>query len=385
MLRYYQVEAVNSLIEAGIGMIEAATSAGKTWINAALVDAFGKCGLKTITIVPSTSLVIQTIKDFKTAGLDVGEYTGKNKDIDHLHVVSTWQAIKNHPHLMQQFQVVVVDEVHQSKSKILNELVNVHGANIPYRFGLTGTLPKDEVERLTIHTAFGDVKYTLPASELMEQGYVSTVEVNLLQLYENHPDGYFPDFTAERSYLNTRNERTEWIADQVIDKSKMPLGNTFVLVSSVAMGKKLQKLIPGSTFLHGADDALTRKEVYDKFDQNNNMVVIATVQIAGTGLSIDRIFHLFLIDIGKSFTRVIQAIGRSLRMGADKNHAHVYDICSTLKYSKRHTAIRAQYYKEAKYPFKRATVKYRSYDDKFSKNEQDNILAQLEQDISLDY
>lgn len=385
ILRYYQVEAVNALIAAGIGMIEAATSAGKTWINAALVNAYGLKGLKTITIVPSTSLVIQTIKDFRTAGLDVGEYTGKVKDLEHLHTVSTWQAIKNHPQLMSQFQVVVVDEVHQAKSKILNELVNVHGAHIAYRFGLTGTLPKDEVERLTIHTAFGNVKYVLPASTLMEEGYVSTVDVQVLQLYENHPDGYFPDFTAERSYLNTRNERMEWIADQIIAKSEQEFGNTFVLVSSVSVGKKLQKLIPNSIFLHGVDDAGSRKLVYDEFDKQNNMVVIATVQIAGTGLSIDRIFHLFLIDIGKSFTRVIQAIGRSLRMGADKNHAYVYDVCSNLKYSKKHLLMRAQYYKDAKYPFNKNVIKYRKYEDKFTTTYQDDVLAQLEDEISLDY
>lgn len=356
-----------------------------TWINAALVNAYGVKGLKTITIVPSTSLVIQTIADFRAAGLDVGEYSGKSKDLEHLHIVSTWQAIKNHPHLMALFQVVVVDEVHQAKSKILNELVNVHGANIPYRFGLTGTLPKDEVERLTIHTAFGDVKYTLPASELMDQGFVSTVEVSIEQMFENHPDGYFPDYTAEKSYLNTRKERTEWMADRIIEKRNLPLGNSLVLVSSIAMGKKLQKLIPNSIFLNGADDADSRKTEYDKFATQNDMVVIATVQIAGTGLSIDRIFHLFLIDIGKSFTRVIQAIGRSLRMGADKNHAYVYDICSNLKYSKKHLLVRVQYYKEAKYPFVRKVVKYRDYNDKFVGNSQDVLLSQLEADISLDY
>lgn len=384
-LRYYQVEAVNALIADGIGLIEAATSAGKTWINAALVNAYGLRGLRSITIVPSTSLVIQTLKDFKTAGLDVGEYTGKTKDMNHQHVISTWQAIKNHPHLMKQFQVVVVDEVHQAKSKILNELVNVHGAHIPYRFGLTGTLPKDPVDKLTIHTAFGNVKYVLPAATLMSEGYVSTTEVAMLQLFENHPDGYFPDFTAERSYLNTRRERTEWIADLIIEKSSEAKGNSLVLVSSIAIGKKLQKLIPNSVFLNGTDDADARKIEYDKFEENNNIVVIATVQIAGTGLSINRIFHLFLIDIGKSFTRVIQAIGRSLRMSEDKNHSYVWDLCSNLKYSKRHLAVRAQYYKEAQYTFTKRVVKYREYNDDFTKNTQDAILAELENNISLDY
>lgn len=384
-LRYYQVDAVNALLAEGKGMIEASTSAGKTWINAALVNAYGLQGLKTITIVPSTSLVIQTIKDFRDAGMDVGEYTGKTKDIEHTHVISTWQALKNHPEIMQRFHVVVVDEVHQAKSKILNELVNIHGAQVPYRFGLTGTLPKDEVERLTIHNAFGEVKYTIPAHELIEQDFISSVQVTVAQLWENHPTGYFPDFTAEKSYLQIRRERLEWIADTVIEKAAQPKGNAMVLVSSVGIGKKLQKLIPNSIFLHGADSAEDRKKVYDLFETNDNMTVIATVQIAGTGLSIDRIFNLFLVDIGKSFTRVIQAIGRGLRRnGSDKDHVNVFDVCSTLKYSKKHLAMRLQYYTDAKYPFTKTIVKYREYDDKFDQT-QDDILKLIESETSLDY
>jgi superfamily II DNA or RNA helicase len=384
-LRYYQVDAVNALIADGKGMIEASTSAGKTWINAALVDAYGKCGLKTITIVPSTSLVIQTIKDFRDAGMDVGEYTGKTKDLEHTHVISTWQAIKNHPEIMQRFQVVVVDEVHGAKGKVLNDLVNVHGAKIPYRFGLTGTLPKDPVERLTIHNAFSDVKYTIPAHELQEQNFISSVNITIAQLFENHPKGYFPDFTAEKSYLQLKRERLDWIADKVIEKAALPKGNAMVLVSSVGIGKKLQKLIPNSIFLHGTDSAEDRKKVYDLFETNDNMIVIATVQIAGTGLSIDRIFNLFLIDIGKSFTRVIQAIGRGLRKNSsDKDHVNVFDVCSNLKYSNNHLLMRIQYYKDAKYPFTKTVVRYRDYDDAFD-DTQDALMKQIESETTLDY
>ncbi len=50
-LRYYQVEAVNALIDNAGGIVVAGTGAGKTMANAALVDVYGKKGLKTYTIV----------------------------------------------------------------------------------------------------------------------------------------------------------------------------------------------------------------------------------------------------------------------------------------------------------------------------------------------
>jgi len=59
-----------------------------------------------------------------------------------------------------------------------------------------------------------------------------------------------------------------------------------------------------------------------------------------------------LIEPGKSFVRVIQSIGRSLRVADDKDYADIYDITSNCKFAKRHLTKRKQFYREAEYPFK---------------------------------
>ncbi len=64
------------------------------------------------------------------------------------------------------------------------------------------------------------------------------------------------------------------------------------------------------------------------------------------------------IDVGKSFIRIIQTIGRGLRKAPDKDSVHVTDICSDLKYSKKHLRERAKYYNEAQYKFKKHLVDY---------------------------
>lgn len=109
-LRDYQVEMVNALTENGGGIAIAGTGAGKTLVNATLVDVYGQQGLKTITIVPNQDLIEQTRTEFLSWGLDTGEYSGDNKDINHTHVVSTWQALQNNKKIISEFQVVVVDE-----------------------------------------------------------------------------------------------------------------------------------------------------------------------------------------------------------------------------------------------------------------------------------
>lgn len=109
-LRYYQVELVNALLQHGHGVAIAGTGSGKTLAGAALVETYAKQGLRSITIVPSDDLISQTRNEFKYWELDVGEYSGSRKDINHTHVVSTWQALQNNPAILNNFRVVVVDE-----------------------------------------------------------------------------------------------------------------------------------------------------------------------------------------------------------------------------------------------------------------------------------
>jgi superfamily II DNA or RNA helicase len=350
---------------------------------AALCDLYGKAGLSTVTIVPSKDLIEQTYKEYVICELDTGRYSGDNKDINHRHIVSTWQSLKNNPLLMEQFDMVIVDEVHGAKGKMLQSLLVDHGATIRLRFGLTGTLPKEETDAMAVRIGVGDVKYTISARQLMDQGHLAQLDIQILQLEEDFDkeyaeyrqdnpfdkrtltqfkDGYFPDYQAEKRYLQSNNERIEWIADYISLKRDEKKGNVFCLVDGIRFGKKLAEAIPGAVFVHGKDKQKARQEIYQMFKDNDNLVVIATVHIASTGLSINRIFNMMFIDVGKSFIRVIQTIGRGLRKAKDKDSVLVTDICSDLKYGKRHLTERTKFYKEAQYPYKKKKVKYSDVD-----------------------
>lgn len=382
ILRYYQVDGVNALIENGGGVILAATGSGKTFMDAALCDTYNKQGLKTLTIVPSQDLIVQTKNDFVSLKLDTGEYSGDLKDLNHQHIISTWQALQNNPNIVKMFQVVVVDECHGAKSQVLKELLINHGKNIQYRFGLTGTLPKAETDAMTVHIAAGPVVYEIPAHQLQSEGYLANMHIDIYQLEENltneyqeflkHTDfegekpptyttfknSYYPEWNQEKSHLNTYKPRLEWIKEFIEVKKNAKKGNVFCLVDSIPFGKRLAKMIDDAVFVYGKDKKEARKQIYELFRDNNNLVVIANVQIASTGLNIKRIFNMMFIDIGKSFIRTIQTIGRGLRKAEDKDFVNVSDICSDLKYGKRHLTDRTKYYREACYPYKKHVVKY---------------------------
>jgi superfamily II DNA or RNA helicase len=382
VLRDDQVEGINKLIESGYGICVAGTGSGKTIACVALTKAYGDLGIKSLIIVPDQSLIAQTKAEYIHCGLDTGEYSGLHKTLDHQHVVSTWQALQNNPNVVKLFNMVIVDECHGLKGPVLKTILTEHAGGIPYRFGFTGTLPKEKADQMAVHIAVGPTRFEMPARTLIEKGVLATLQIDILQLqedlreewikfckkeaigkpptYNQFKDQYYPDYTAEKAYLHRNKKRIEWIADMIEVKRDMKKGNVLCLVDNIAFGRRLAAQIANAKFVNGKDikTAEERKKVYDLFKDENNLVVIATVHIAGTGLNIRRIFNLITIDIGKSFIRVVQAIGRGLRKADDKDHVTYTDVCSDLKYGKRHCQQRVNFYKEQQYPHKKHRINY---------------------------
>jgi superfamily II DNA or RNA helicase len=94
------------------------------------------------------------------------------------------------------------------------------------------------------------------------------------------------------------------------------------------------------------------------FAANDDVILVTSYQIGSTGIDINRIFNLFLIDAGTGFIKVIQSIGRGLRKAIDKDTIWVYDIGSDLKSSRKHCNNRKKHYEKEKYEFTYQKVDY---------------------------
>ena len=358
VLRDYQIEVVNNFLENPQCLQEVATGAGKTLMTAALSASVERYG-RSIVVVPNKSLVVQTEEDYRNLGLDVGVYFGDRKEIGKTHTICTWQSLntmlkatKNNvaPVTIEAFLedviCVIIDEVHQAKADALKTLLTGPMANIPIRWGLTGTIPKEKYEFASLHVSLGDVVNQIAAKELQDMGVLAECHVNVLQTQDVKE---YANYQQEMQYLVTDDKRIEWMAGK-IDEIKES-GNTLILVDRSAAGEKLQSLLPDSVFIKGDVKLKDRKEAYDEIQTGTNLVVIATYGVAAVGINIPRIFNLVLVEPGKSFVRVIQSIGRGIRKAKDKDFVQIWDITSSCKFSKRHLSKRKAYYKDANYPY----------------------------------
>ena len=241
----------------------------------------------------------------------------------------------------------MVDEVHMAKAEALKTLLTGVMSTIPIRWGLTGTIPKEKFESVSLVCSLGPVVNQISASELQDKGVLAKCEVNVLQLVDVNE---YQNYQSELKYLLEQTDRLDYIASVINNISDS--GNTLVLVDRINAGKELQKRISSSVFVSGGTKTQERKDHYDEVATSTDKVIIATYGVASVGINIPRIFNLVLLEPGKSFVRVIQSIGRGIRKAEDKDFVQIWDVTSTCRFAKRHLTKRKAFYKEAQYPFK---------------------------------
>jgi superfamily II DNA or RNA helicase len=367
MLRDYQVGAINQFLTNPQCIQEIATGAGKTLMTATLSRSIEPYG-RSIVIVPNKDLVRQTYEDYTNLGLDVGVYFGDKKELGKTHTICTWQSLNtlqkrykdgDSPLSLEEFAedmiAIIVDEAHQAKADVLKQLLSGPFANVPIRWGLTGTIPKEDFERIGLVACIGNVVNKIAASDLQDLGVLANCHVNVLQLQDTVE---YKSYQEELTYLTTNVKRIDFISEFIARLSES--GNTLVLVDRVKCGEMICERLGDerSVFVSGAMKSSDRKDHYDEISVSDKKIIVATYGVAAVGINIPRIFNLVLVEPGKSFTRVIQSIGRGIRRAQDKDHVEIWDVTSSAKFSKKHLTVRKKYYQDAKYPFSVEKVKY---------------------------
>jgi superfamily II DNA or RNA helicase len=312
--------------------------------------------------------VTQTEEDYINFGLDVGVFFGDRKEYNKRHTICTWQSLESLAKKSKETDLdidinaffedvvcVIVDETHKAKGAVLQKILSTYLANAPIRWGLTGTMPEEDSDKMGVMACIGPLLGKINTKELQDKGILAQLQIHVIQLQDTTAP-LSGNYQAELKWLTTNIKRLEFLAKEVIAMAET--GNTLVLVDRVQTGEMLQALIPDSIFVSGKMKSKARKDEYKEVQEVDGKVIIATFSVASTGININRIFNLVLFEAGKSFVKVIQSIGRGIRVAADKSFVNIYDICASTKYSKRHLTKRKKIYTEAEYPYTVTKVAY---------------------------
>jgi superfamily II DNA or RNA helicase len=322
--------------------------------------------LKSIVVVPSESLVRQTYDEYAKSDLSTIAMTAKISSKkraaafeEHRHVILTYKLLLNCLEYIDDGQyVLIVDEIHSYFGDVFANALRVELGNCPVRIGLTGTYPRDKYkkEKIACHMGHG-VLDDVSTDFLIKNEWASNLLIHRVETVHPHMEALSEtlerwDWDMEANYLATHRGRIEAIVAYL--KTLEPT-NTLVLCHP-QMGKALCKYF-NNRMVVDITPVDTRREWFAEFDKEGaeDVLLFASFNTSGQGISQNRILRLVLIDAGKDQARIRQSIGRGLRLDGKDNQLEVIDISSRTKYSARHTKKRLGEYKKQKFPYTHST------------------------------
>ena len=371
-LRDYQIDAVEYGIKSNRALLVSPTASGKSLIIYSLVRYYKMMGLKTLILVPTTSLVEQMYSDFKDYGWNSDNhcqkiYQGYDKNVSKDVVISTWQSIyKMKKEYFKDFGCVIGDEAHLFKSKSLTNIMTKL-VDCKYRFGLTGTLDGTQTHRLVLEGLFGSVEKVVSTKELIDNKTLANLNIECIVLKHKEEDCKLVkdySYAEEIDYLVLQPDRNNFIT-RLCNNLK---GNTLCLYQLVEKhGKPLYELMKDFDrkvfFVYGGTDAKTRNDIRGIVEKEKNAIIIASYGTFSTGINIRNINNVVFSSPSKSRIRVLQSIGRGLRTSANKDSIRLFDLSDDLSYKSKinftlnHFNERLNIYNEEQFNYKIDRIK----------------------------
>jgi len=369
----YQEDVVKKCLEVGRGTVVLATAGGKTLITSSLINTVkntvykNKDSFKCLFIVPSLSLVDQTVDKFREYGVGYtySKWTGSNP----LNLASDvivcnlgiMQSKNTDLSFIKYIDMLVVDEVHMLRAgNNFNKIIDT--IDTPYKFGFTGTLPESNVDKWNIIGKIGPLLYERKSYELRKDNFVSNAQISILEInYKTRPPqsvNVIDKYRAELDFIITNIYR-----NKIINKIACNANNNIlIMVDFIKHGERLFDILSQNTvgkevyFIQGSVETDVREKIRKKMEYKNNVVCIAISKIFSTGIDIKNLHNIIFAGGGKAKIKILQSIGRGLRLHKDKKMLQIIDIHDQIYYSIEHGKKRIQFYEQEKIPYQRTTL-----------------------------
>ena len=363
--RDYQIDAVWHALQRNRCLLLCPTASGKSLIIYTLVRYYHLMNLKTLILVPTTSLVEQMYSDF----IDYGwkdeyihrVYAGHDKGSKKPVVISTWQSLyKLHRPYFAQYNCIIGDEAHLFKAKSLTDIM-VRSSKCQYRFGLTGTLDGTQTHRLVLEGLFGQVKQITTTKELMDNKTLAKINIDCIVLKHTEEEckrvrKY--TYAEELNYIVSHTKRNAFIEKLC----KTIKGNTLVLFQlvdkhGVLLYNEIKKLDKKVFFVYGGTTTETREKIRKIVEKEKSSLIIASYGTFSTGINIRNINNVVFASPSKSRVRVLQSIGRGLRQSKNKTTVRLFDVSDNINYKSRqnftyrHFTERLNIYKQEQFNY----------------------------------
>ena len=364
-LRDYQQDIVDVCLKSGRGVTVLATAGGKTLTIASLIESIYNVNrtLKCLIVVPDLGLVNQTFNDFTEYGVTFmySKWTGNNNlNLGSNIIIANMgilQSEKSDISWIQDIDMLVIDEVHKlRKDNKINKLISTIRTNC--KFGFTGTMPEQQLDQWNVIGKIGRILYERNSFQLRKEDYVAKVKVQVLKIEYNDKPASFPNdrydpsakFRREHEFIAKNTFRNSIISKLCNNFEK----NSLIMIDRIEHGEELYGVLKSNCkdkqvfFIRGDVAVEEREKVKTVMENGDDVICIAISKIFSTGISIKNLHYIVFAGGGKAKVKIIQSIGRGLRLHKDKKGVIIIDIADMLHYGTRHYTKRIELYKGEK-------------------------------------
>ena len=370
--RDYQKETIEKSLKVDRGIIKVCTGGGKTLIAASIIANRGVC--PAIFYVPSIDLLkqakdeIERFVRYNGIPIEVGAIGGGKKDIKDITVMTIQTAVralggkyinfddedKNKDNTdIDDIKPEINDLIRSSKLMIADEcqywasetcqIISDSSNSCQYRYALSATPYRDKGDDILIEGCFGKTIVDINASLLIRKGYLVRPTIYFYPI-ANMKGMKRTSYANVYKYAISENEFRNNLIKNLANGMKNNGRNILILCKHINHGNLLEQIIPDSVFIHGSHSAKKRKEHLDKMRKGEPNITVSSV-IFDEGIDCRPLNTLILAGSGKSSTRALQRIGRTLRPYPGKSDAIIIDFMDNCNYMKNHSKKREKIYK----------------------------------------
>ena len=336
-------------------------NSGKSLSISLILEFFRRSKKRGVLIVPNINLLTQFKSDIDSYGLkELSEQTlllgnGHKSDFSTCLTITTWQSLMQYTDKLDKlaFDFIICDECHKFSSDCTSDIL-LKSMNTPIKLGFTGTLPDDPIDKMTLLGLFGQPQTIITASELIERGLGTPVNINAVILdyprcdkeafHEIPKDAYLKQLAFIKEYSSRTNLICK-IAKSESSKSK----NVLVLYQHTEHGESIFESLgldkskaydyeyqktSGVLFMNGSISGKIREEQRQYMESHTGLIMIANYACMSTGVSIKNLHSLILASPLKSFITISQSLGRLMRKHSSKTESNIFDIVDNFGFRK---------------------------------------------------
>lgn len=335
-LRDYQSEALKVLFSRRWGRIALPTNAGKGAVIALAAHSLALAQRRTLILCDEVSVFQALQQEIETWSgrlpylVTAGVKIPPDSMITLAMVPTLTRRVVDWSEWLSGVDAVLLDEADKSSAptwqKILAAVPNTH-----IRIGFSGTFLEDEVSvpEMTVLESVGPVLMRLKNSDLIERKISAKPFVELVP-YEHHPvlpsEFWDMDGPSRKQYIFNQEIIHNAARHQLIAELLDPNEPNAIVVNYIEHGEELERVIPNSVFLQGADNVGRRTEVLDQFKRGEFQNLIVTKILDRGTNELGKVVGLVMASGQGSDRQNLQRIGRGLRRADGKEFLFLKDV-----------------------------------------------------------